>query len=187
MSAAREKLLAAYARLGNLRAACAETGAAPYVAYIWCRKAGVLKADDKSRYGSQAQRRGASAEAEFKRLVPAAMPANSALVKNCPGFDFDVDGILVDVKYSSRNKCGGAWRFFTARHKPLAPDLYVVFFATDPGGDLADGYRLLLIPHDFVSDRSVINLQPNSGSELWQLEVQPETLSGLLATTEAAR
>lgn len=93
MSYDRASVLEAYGRTSSLRAACAETGCPPYVAYIWCKKAGVLALHDKTRYGTRANQMGALAEKEFQRLVPRAMPANATLDPNCPAFDFDVDGI----------------------------------------------------------------------------------------------
>lgn len=185
MAYTRESVLEAYQRLGNLRAACTETGAPPYVAFIWCKKAGVMTTADKSRYGTKAQQQGAGAEAEFQRLVPFALPANTALVKNCPGFDFDVDGVTVDVKFSILRSRGN-WGFDTAKHKHLPPDLYALFLCTHESGDIKDGYRLLIIPHDTVGDRSHVTLRPGSISDLWSFEINPADLATLLAVEEAA-
>lgn len=182
----REAVIAAYRRTGNVRAACDETGAPPYVAYIWLRKAGALSVEDKRCYGSRAHRRGGEAEQEFQRLVPAAMPANKLLERNCPAFDFDVGGILVDVKYSSIRTSSGAWGFQFAKRKPIKPDFYCAFFATDPSGALAGGYRLFLVPHFLFDGRNCVTLSPDdTGHDLLNFEIEPGELAPTLA--EAAR
>lgn len=173
----RDSFLAAYQRLKTLRAACEETGCPPYVGYRWAKIAGVMTSTDGQQYGTKGSRLGATAEAEFHRLVPEALHANRELEANCPSFDFDVRGILVDIKYSSIRPSSGAWSFKTGIKKPLPPDFYACFFATSPSGNLSDGYRLFLIPHEVIGGRTNLTLRPDSVASDWlHFEVNPAQL-----------
>ena len=181
METQREKFLESINRLGTLRAACEETGIAPYIGYLWAKKAGALSERDGRSYGTLASRLGVEAEAEFRRLVPNALYANRDLSENCPSFDFDVEGTTVDVKYSSIRQSIGAWEFKTAQRKPFAPDFYAAFFASMVSGKLSDGYHLFLIPHDLVGGRSCVQLRPeNQKSIWWQFKVNPVDLAAVL-------
>jgi hypothetical protein len=172
----RESVLQAYAETGSLKEACARTGAPPYIAYIWLKKAKVLKTEEAIRYGTPGANLGAQAEQEFQRLVPKALNANGHLQKNCPSFDFDIHGITVDVKYSSILGCG-AWKLETARWKKLRPDFFAAFFATTDKG-LQGGYRVFLIPSDVVNNRSRIYIKPgNLNNPLFVYEINPLDLA----------
>jgi len=69
----REQIISSYQRLGNIPAVCLETGCPPYIAYKWLKIGKLLKTNEATRYGTTAQKQGALAELEFKRLVPFAM------------------------------------------------------------------------------------------------------------------
>lgn len=181
----KDSVIAAYKQSGNLRGACEMTGAPPYIAFIWLKKAGLLTSTDKSRFGSRASKLGAEAEKEFQRLVPKAMCANKHLESNCPSFDFDVMGATVDVKYSSIRPSTGRWCFKTAAHKTMCPDWYAAFFAIEENGDLSRGYHLLLIPHYAVSDLKYVELNPaNKHSDWWLFKITPENLQKCLTEGE---
>lgn len=173
----KKTVIAAYQKTGNLKGACSETGAPPYIAFIWLKKAGLLTSNDKCNYGTRGQQLGAEAEKEFKRLVPQAMSANANLQDNCPSFDFDIFGTTVDVKYSSVRNSTGGWGFKTARAKILKPDFFVAFFATHTSGNLKDGYRVFIFPCDVLDGRSQITLGQNDTRSEWlDFEIEPEKL-----------
>ncbi len=179
MSYDQASVLAAYHHHGSVRGACAATGCPPYIAYIWLQKAGALTLADKSSYGCENAKLGAAAEKEFQRLVPKAMPANDVLRANCPAFDFDVGGVLVDVKYSSGRS--GMWTWRMAGYKEIRPDFFAVFLATAQSGRLDDGYRLLLLPEElFAEHKSGKISQGNTSSPFWDFECQPGELASVL-------
>jgi hypothetical protein len=104
------------------------------------------------------------------------MNANRVIQKNCPSFDFDIGGITVDVKYSSRHNTG-VYLFQTGR-KVFKPDFYAVFCALSESKDLKDGYRLFLIPAEFVKGTQA-QFTPGKENPQWlQFEVKPEELAG---------
>lgn len=174
----RQSVARAYQAHGNIKAVCAETGCPPYVAFVWLKKSGALKVDDKSIYGSNSCRMGGLAEREFQRLVPNAMNANEHIRQGCPSFDFDISGTTVDVKYSSIRDSTGGWLFKTAIHKRLRPDYYVSFFATHKSGLLSDGYRCFVFPHELIADRNQVFLRPDDKQSHWlDFEIAPGDLA----------
>lgn len=176
----RQSVIDAYQRLGSVRDACDETGCSPYVAVIWLSKAGVLKANERARYGCESSQRGAEAELEFQRLAPQAVCANSTVASNNPSFDFMVGETTVDVK-SAIPRSDGRWGWTMPGNKALQPDFVVVFLANDKTG-LQSGYRILLLPVALMPDSRSKALRPeNDKSPLWDFEVQPEALAELLA------
>lgn len=173
----KDSVIAAYREHGSLRAACDRTGAPPYVAFIWLKKAGLLTNSDKRSFGTRGSKLGAEAEREFQRLVPHAMCANKNLEPNCPSFDFDLNGVTIDVKYSSIRKSTGRWQFKTATHKTMCPDWYAAFFAIHPSGDLKLGYNLFLLPNYFLEEVGCLELSPDNTASDWRLfKVSPEKL-----------
>lgn len=183
----RDSLFEAYKKCNCLRQACAETGVKPYQAFIWLKKAKLLDIKEKGRYGTAGQRSGGDAEAEFQRLVPQSMPANKVLRDNNPVYDFDYKGQTIDVKYCSVNKWKNkgyhpCWRWELAKHKTNKPDFYAAFLATSPSGLLADGYKLLLVPHDLFDGRARLSVRPDDpDNELWDFRVEPNELAKVLA------
>lgn len=183
----RTALIEAYQRCGDMRQACAETNVKPYQGFIWLKKAKVLSINEKGRYGTSGQRSGGDAEAEFQRLVPDAMPANKVLRLNNPVFDFDFKGQTIDVKYCGVNKPQNknyhpCWRWELAKHKTEKPDFYAAFLAMSESGLLADGYQLLLVPHELFDGRARLSVRPDDpNNELWEFLVKPEELNAVLA------
>jgi len=169
-----ETVKKAYIQFGSLKETCAETGCPPYIAYIWLQKAKILKTDDSIRYGSEASKLGALAEAEFKKLVPDALPVNEQLQQNYPSYDFDIYGITVDIKFRSAHSRGN-WTFKTAKGKPLAPDFYLCFCTKGKG--LQDGYRCFLIPGGMVEQLTHVQINPDKPTWAWDYEVDPQELS----------
>ncbi|MCL2524583.1 MAG: hypothetical protein FWF17_08325 [Betaproteobacteria bacterium] len=180
MSYNKDQIFECYKRLGSIKGVCVETGCPPYIAYIWLRKAKLLRENDKQQYGTSSSKLGAAAEAEFQQLVPEAMAANINLEPNNPSFDFMVGDLTIDVKYSSIRPSDGRWGFNTARNKALVPDLYCAFFATAPGGKLKDGYHLLLIPHEMLCVKDPVLRPDDRDNPLWQFAIEPAALRSTL-------
>ena len=78
------KEIEAYRKHKNLKIAARELGMAWQALYVILRKAGEPVTGDKLRYGSDRDKLGALAEAEFKRLVPFAQDLNDFSLR-CPG------------------------------------------------------------------------------------------------------
>ncbi len=182
----RDKVFEIYKKHGSIRAVTEETGCPPYIAYVWLKKSGILNAVDSVRYGTQSSRNGGRAEQEFKRLVPQAMAANEHLRANCPSFDFDINGWLVDVKFSSLNKAGRFY-FHTAGLKDLRPDFYCIFACRK--GSLDTGYRILLIPEEMVinSHNFAFRDGTTSDDEVWLYEVAPTDLASVFEDKKQCR
>jgi len=174
----RESIISAYQRLGSIPAVCLETGCQPYIAYKWLKIAKVLKSKEGMRYGTTGQKQGARAELEFKRLVPFAMPANEALQNNCIAFDFDINGITVDVKFASLCEGSGVYTFRTAHSKPIRPDYSCAFLAAPGLKELkSDQYRVLVVPDELVTNIKGVHIQKNS-VRYWDFEIAPNELAG---------
>lgn len=88
----------AYRRHLNLKLAAAELGMAWQTLYIHLKNAGEPVIGDKMRYGTDRDRLGAMAEAEFQRIVPFAIDRNESKFQD--KYDFDVCGHKVDIKAS---------------------------------------------------------------------------------------
>ncbi len=177
MSYDKASVLAAYQKCNTLKGACEATGAPPYIAFIWLKKSGLMTTTDKCKYGTISGKLGAEAEKEFQRLVPKAMSSNSNLQANCPAFDFDINGVTVDVKYCSLRQSSGRFAFKTARDKLMQPDFYVAFLINEPSGNLKKGYQVLVIPHEVVSNKKEIELRPDSVGDLWDFLIEPHKLA----------
>ena len=199
----RDLIIEAYLRTGSVKAACAEVGMMPYNAYIILKTAGVMKIEDKRNYGTTIQRYAADAEAEFQKLVPFAMPANKVIRANNPIYDFDVQGMKVDVKLcidrpskqrksvidkngnSKLVKGGSNYAFNTANHhdKDGHPDFYAVFICDS--GKISKGYRVLLIPDELVGDAKTVNFSKDEKADWWNFEIQPSELAQFFADAMA--
>lgn len=178
MAYSRESVIESYQKIGTLKGVCADTGAPPYTAFIWLKKAGMLTNSDSVKYGTTGSRRGAEAEKEFQRLVPKAMNANRELQGNCPSFDFEIDGVTVDVKYSSIRQSTGSFGFKVGK-KTLQPNFFAVFLPKTADGELRVGqYNLLLIPYETIAHRKCVTINTNGKGDLWDFEIPPKELAG---------
>ncbi|MGN6270905.1 MAG: hypothetical protein ACTHM0_13555 [Sphingomonas sp.] len=176
---AQEVFLLTYRQTGNLKQACERCGIKMFTGFFWLRKSGSPAADRKPA-GTEAGRRGAAAESEFHRLVPDALPSNNVIRACNPAFDFTAYGLTIDVKYSAIGK-EGTWKFQFAGRNRRKPDLYILFFATAESGDLADGYRLFLVPHELFAGRSVMTMRPGHPTHpLNHYELAPAELADAL-------
>lgn len=178
----RDVFVLTYRKLGSFRGACETCGVKAPIGYLWLKKSGDLAADSKDAgsFATEAARLGNAAEREFQRLVPDAAPANNIIRASNPVFDFVVHGVTVDVKYSAINK-DGVWKFAFAKRKRMKPDFYALFFATAESGELADGYRLFLVPHELFAGRASMTMRPGHPTHpLNHYEIAPDELSAAL-------
>lgn len=145
----RERCVAAYARLKNLKLVAAEVGVSWQTVYVHLRSRGVAVTGDKARYGSETDRLAARAEAEFQRLVPFANDQNKVAFQ--PKIDFVVLGYGVDVKCA--NKLRGSWMFSVKKQEFCAD--FIVCFCID-----GEGYRTLLLPGEIVRRYQTVRVTP---------------------------
>ena len=126
------------------------------MAHVKLLSSGVLKIQDKIKYGSESARLGGKAEELFQKLVPEAVDANKYWQRNNPKYDFMYKNMTIDIKFSScyksrKNKESNA-RHWTARCNGTA-NLYVIFLENEKNTDeekkLENPY-ILLIPNGFL-------------------------------------
>lgn len=171
-----ESVVDSYKRLGSISLVVQETGCPPYVVYKWLKLKKMLKNNDGLKYGTAASKKGVQAETEFQRLVPFAMNANETMQNNCPSYDFEVNGVTVDVKLSSRRR-GGTYGFKTSKGKHFSCDFYVLFCLS--GESFSDGYRTLIIPGEIADTAGEISISENS--KYWDFEIRANDIAGFFS------
>ena len=146
-----------YKECGNFHQAVKESGLPALVAHVKLLSSGVLKIQDKIKYGSESARLGGKAEELFQKLVPEAVDANKYWQQNNPKYDFMYKNMTIDVKFSSylksrKNENSNA-RYWAVRCNGSA-NLYVIFLEneknTDEDKKLENPY-ILLIPNGFLN------------------------------------
>lgn len=173
----------AYNKHRNLKLAAAEIGMPWQSLYVQLKKEGVAVTGDKLRYGSDRDRLAALAEAEFKRLVPAARDMNTVAFQ--AKWDFEVGGLKVDVKAampSQRNKKYDAkgWAF-SFKKQSLLCDFICCFCM---GEDKSIG-RVLLVPKEFFEGLQTITVSCEGRSKWLEYSTAPEELAPFFASIEA--
>ena len=93
-----------YLETGDFHEAVKQSGLPTHIAHLKLIKSGCLKIQDKIQYGSRTAKLGGMAEELFQKYVPDATDANKYFKKNNPVYDFWLDGLTIDVKYSSLYK-----------------------------------------------------------------------------------
>ena len=182
LEAKRNAFCLAYRRFGSLRRASEFCEVRMVTGFLWLKQSGMRLPDDGNdlNYPNETQRLGAAAEREFHRLVPDAVPANNFIRANNPTFDFTAYGVTIDVKYS-RIRENGRWGWSLAHRKRMKPDFYALFFATGTSGELSDGYRLFLVPHEMFAGRSTMTMRPDHTTHpLNHYELAPVDLADAL-------
>lgn len=173
-----------YMECGNFHEAVKKSGLPIHIAYLKLLKSGCLKIQDKINFGSDAAKMGGRAEEEFQRLVPDAIDANKYFQKNNPVYDFYMDGITIDVKYSSRLNNKGvknAWSVAVRGDQ----DFIVAFLESETGKKL-DSYYVLCIPMAFVVQK--VKLGITEGNLYFQeFRIEPEELQPMLKEYAALR
>lgn len=151
-----------YRQCGDFHEAVRRSGLIPLQAHIRLMKKGVLKIQDKIKYGSKATALGGKAEELFQKLVPEAVEANKYWKKNNPIFDFMYKGLTIDVKYSSCVDVGvrktvKRWKIRVAGEQNIT----VAFLERETGTELDDCY-ILLIPNSFIYQKNTIDIYEGS-------------------------
>jgi hypothetical protein len=165
----------AYNKHKNLKLAAAELGIPWHSLYAQLKREGVPVTGDKLRYGSDRDRLAALAEAEFKRMVPAAKDMNTVSFQ--AKYDFDVFGIKVDVKCSmprqlNKKYPAKSWAF-SFKKQSLLCDFICCFCMSDD----RQIQRVLLVPREFFDGLQTVSVSCDGRSKWLEYEVQPEELS----------
>ena len=177
LSLARE--VQAYERHRNLKLAAAEVGMPWQTLYLHLKKAGVPVAGDRLRYGTDRDRLGALAEAEFGRLVPSAVACNDRRYQ--APIDFDVRGYGVDVKCAMPRRGlarSQAQRWaFSFKRQSLTADFVCCFCMTEARA--ID--RVLLVPQEFFAGLQSISVACSGASKWLDYAVLPAQLAEFFA------
>ena len=166
-----------YMECGNFHEAVKRSGLPIHVAHLKLLKSGCLKIQDKINFGSHGAKMGGRAEEEFQRLVPDAIDANRYFQKNNPVYDFYLDGITIDVKYSSKynNKANkNAWGVNVQGDQ----DFIVAFLEKEHKAEL-DDYYLICIPMAFITQKTKATFGVNS-VYFKEFRIEPEELQPML-------
>jgi hypothetical protein len=149
-----------------------------YRLQILLAKAGVLKIQDKINYGTKSQKLGGLAEQRFQELVPKAINANKYFQKNNPCFDFVLDHLTIDVKYSSLHINSQRKEYWSIRTTG-DQDCIVVFFEKQAGTEMNDPY-VLFIPMSFIKEKQTnIHISKN-GIWFTSFKVEPNELASII-------
>lgn len=165
-----------YKECGDFHEAVRRSGLPPLIAHIKLMKNGVLRIQDKIKYGTRANALGGKAEELFQKLVPEAVDANKYWKKNNPIYDFMYKGLTIDVKYSSirPHTATICWCARVSGEQ----DITVIFLEKERGTELKDPY-ILLIPRGFVDVKSTLYIS-FSGSWFSEFRVEIEELKDVL-------
>ena len=146
------KIVEIYMECGDFYESVKKSGLPILVAHKILLTSGLLKIQDKIKYGGRSTRLGGEAEEYFQRLVPNAVDANKYWQKNNPVFDFCLDGLYIDVKYSSIRKRSGkkSWGFDCND----GADIVVGFLESEEGTGLKN-------PYIFVFHKQFLPLKGN--------------------------
>lgn len=154
-----EKIVEIYIECGDFYESVRKSGLPILTAHKILLRSGILKIQDKIKYGSEAGKKGGEAEEYFQKLVPEAIDANKYWKKNNPIFDFNFKGLNIDVKYSSitvRSEKNINW---WVRAKGTQ-DITVAFLEREKGKAL-DKPNILLIPQQFITQKCMIYISKN--------------------------
>lgn len=170
----------AYAKHKNLKIAAAELGMPWQTLYVRLKSEGVSVTGDRLRYGSDRDRLGAFAEAEFKRLVPLATDMNEAEFR--AKHDFEVSGIKVDVKTSvprqlNKKYPAKSWSF-SFKKQSLTCD-FICCFCLDEERAVQ---RVLVIPKEFFHGLQTVSVSCAGGSKWLDYEIPADQLAEFFAS-----
>lgn len=167
-----------YLETGDFHQAVKQSGLPTHVAHLKLIKSGCLKIQDKIRYGSQIAKLGGMAEELFQKYVPEATDANKYFKKNNPVYDFWLDGLTIDVKYSSLHKKKNGNSYHWQIRISGSQDFVVAFLERENGSELEQP-NILLIPMQFTENKKDLHI---SQSGLWfkNFKIEPEELQPIL-------
>lgn len=169
------KEIEAYRKHKNLKIAARELGMAWQALYVILRKAGEPVTGDKLRYGSDRDKLGALAEAEFKRLVPFAQDLND--FSHQSKYDFDVLGQKVDVKAGLPRQLNKRYKAlswsFSFKRKSMICDFICCFCMNDDKSTR----HVLLVPSEFFKGLQTVSVSCEGSSKWADYAIKPEELS----------
>lgn len=166
----KQEMIDLYVETNDFHEVKRQSGLPPYLVHIILTQAGVLKIQDKIKYGNKPQKLGGEAEALFQKLVPEAIDANRQFQKNNPVYDFVYRNLTIDIKYSSAHT-RKAYQTDTISWQLRAQgnqDIIVAFLEREKGAELNEPY-ILLIPMNFVDVKKDLHI---SKSGVWFNEFQ---------------
>lgn len=165
-----------YKECGDFHTAVRKSGLPPLVAHIKLMKSGVLKIQDKIKYGSKANVLGGKAEEYFQKLVPEAVDANKYWKKNNPVYDFMYKNLTIDVKYSSKhgNSNSSHWRIRAIK----SANICVAVLEREKDKGVENPY-ILLIPNGFMPGVRDIHIS-KTGSFFNDFQVDEDMLVEML-------
>lgn len=165
----------AYDKHKNLKLAAAELGMPWQSLYVKLKNEGVPVTGDKLRYGSDRDRLGALAEAEFKRLVPSAADMNA--VRFQAKHDFEISGVKVDVKASTPRQLNKKYQAkswsFSFKKQSLTCD-FICCFCMD---EERQTQHVLVVPKEFFQGIQTVSVSRSGGSKWLDYAVPSDQLA----------
>lgn len=170
----------AYRRHKNLKLAAIELGIKWQSLYVYLRKNNEPVTGDKLRYGTDRDRLGHLAEAEFKKLVPFAIDYNNIQFQS--KYDFDVLSQKVDVKASKPRKLNQrfeakSWSF-SFKKQSLICDFICCFCMNDD----KETQHILLVPSEFFKGLQTVSVSCKGHSKWLDYKIEAKDLSEFFTT-----
>lgn len=155
-----------YNKYQNLKLAAKELNIPWQKLYLILRENEHPVTGNKEKYGSLTDKLARHTEKEFNKLIPYAKDLNEG--KYQAKLDFDVKGLKVDVKastkkdgYKNNPKKGAAyrWAFCCKVQEEVSADFLVCYcYSGYDAGDFGKVERILLIPNEFFKNMQSISV-----------------------------
>jgi hypothetical protein len=170
----------AYRKHMNLKLAAQELGIAWQTLYVHLKKLGEPVTGDKLRYGTDRDKLGHLAEAEFKRLVPFAVNGNASKWQS--KYDFEVAGSKVDVKASNPRKLNAryeskSWSFSFKRQSLVCDFICCFCIAEDKSTK-----HILLVPSEFFKGLQTVSVSCEGASKWLDYAIDQNDLAEFFAS-----
>lgn len=178
------EIIESYGRIKNLKLVGKEMGIPWQTVYVRLKANSIAVSGDKLRYGTDRDRLGALAEAEFKRIVPFAKDNNTS--KYQARYDFDVLGFKVDVKVShprqlNKKYDAKSWSF-SFKKQSLTCD-FICCFCLDENKVTK---HILLVPSEFFKGLQTVSVSCCGDSKWLDYSINESELSEFFKQAEAA-
>jgi hypothetical protein len=175
-----ERMKEAYDKHRHLKNAAESIGMKWQTLYWHLKREGHPIQGDKERYGSESDRFAAKAEHEFAALVGNAANMNKAKYQS--KYDFDINGLKVDIKASRLNlghklAKSRRWAFSLKRQEMLADFIVCMAYKDDVL------FRLFLLPSEQVRYRSTVSIPENATSKWDDYEISTQDLKEFFEKT----
>ncbi|MEY8737174.1 hypothetical protein AB9M75_08130 [Lactobacillus sp. AN1001] len=183
-----EEIINYYRETGNFMKTAVIFNMNKRILHLTLAKAGVLKINDKIDFGTTNMRKGGLAEKKFKEIFPEAIPTNACWQMNHPGYDFDLQGLRIDVKYSSIriSKAGtmswGTRGNDTEKKKKNPVDFFVLFLERGKSTGMEKAH-ILAVPGGMVKTGIAIFTSGDLFNE-FRMEDEEELREYLLSYAE---